>query len=110
MANGPVDTAVSVRLSLMDLEDAIKLSGLSDAERNIFAALILSGGSERLVRPGTLRAHALAEALTHPTYHRALRSLIEQGYVEYTADIPDGRGYRVSPRVIEGSDRAGTIG
>ena len=61
----------------------------------MLAALILLGGSEGLVKPADLRHQPPAASLTHPTYHRMLRSLIERGIIEYKSDVADKRGYAI---------------
>lgn len=71
------------------------LNDLSEGERNLFAALVLCGGAGGCVKPGDLKQHPLAAGLTHPTYHRMLRGLVERGIVEYVAEPTDGRGYRI---------------
>jgi uncharacterized membrane protein len=86
---------LSVRLALLDLEGSIGLVDLSEGERNVLAAIVLSGGAGAMVKPGDLRRHPLAAGLTHPTYHRTLRGLMEKGIIEYKADDATGRGYMI---------------
>lgn len=86
---------LSVRLALLDLEVSIGLVDLSEGERNVLAAIVLSGGPGALVKPRDLRSHQLAAGLTHPTYHRTLRGLMEKGFIEYTSNDATGRGYMI---------------
>lgn len=90
------NTAVAVRLFLLDLETSIGIADLSEAERNVLAALILCGGVGGIVAPGVLRQHPLAAGLTHPTYHRVLRSLLERGMAVYQSEQSGERGYALA--------------
>jgi DNA-binding MarR family transcriptional regulator len=87
--------AVSVRMLLRDLEASTGLDALTEGERNVLAALVLCGGLSRTVRPGDLRQHPLAAGLTHPTYHRVLRGLVDRGIVDYRAEPREARGYLI---------------
>ena len=90
------DNALAVRLLLLDMETKAGLAELSEGELNMLSAIVLCGGVGEAVKPGELRQHPLVKTLTHPTYHRMLRSLIERGMVEYFADPDKGRGYSVT--------------
>jgi DNA-binding MarR family transcriptional regulator len=81
---------------LLDLEATTGLVELTEGERNVLAALVLCGGANALVRPSDLRQQPLAASLTHPTYHRMLRGLIERGIVSYSADDSGTRGYSIA--------------
>jgi hypothetical protein len=78
---------------MLDLETSTRLSELSEGARNVLSALVLCGGASDLVKPAELRGHPLAAALTHPTYHRAVRSLLEHGMITYRAEGAGARGY-----------------
>lgn len=97
--SGPLKTfahnALAVRLLLQDMETAVGLDDLSEGERNLLSALVLCGGTAGIVTPGTLRQHPLVHGLTHPTYHRMLRSLIERGMVGLRTEPTGRRGYAV---------------
>ena len=93
-------TAVRIRLLMLDLETSTQLSDLSEGARNVLSALVLCGGTSDFVKPADLRRHPLAAALTHPTYHRAVRSLLERGMITYSAEGNGGRGYALARGVV----------
>ena len=78
---------------MLDFETSTQLSNLTEAERSVLSALVLCGGTTDFVKPTELRRHPLSAALTHPTYHRAIRSLLQRGCITYSAEGTSGRGY-----------------
>lgn len=93
-----IDEALRSRLQLMLLEREAGIADRSDAERNLLAAIALSRGPDGLAPARDLRQHPLVRRMTHPTYHRVLRGLIERGYVEYETSQGRSRGYRLTLR------------
>lgn len=98
--------ALQTRLRLFELEQSSGIRGLSEGERNLLAAIVLCGRpsgatavsgppAAGLVAAGVLRQHPLVRRMTHPTYHRMLRDLIDRGMIEYATDSAGRRGYRL---------------
>lgn len=86
---------------LLDLEQSTGLAERSEGERNLLAALLLCGGLNGRVRPAQLKQHPLIADLTHPTYHRILRNLLDGGLIEYAPAEGEAKGYRIVPSKVQ---------
>ena len=95
-----VRNVLTVRFLLHDLETAAGLNDLTEGERNLLAALLLCGGTATPVKPGDLRQPPLAASLTHPTYHRTLRGLLERAIVEFCSDETGACGYVLGQNAV----------
>jgi len=73
---------------MMDMERSMGLQGLSRAERDIYCAASDISDSHQGVDTTFLLKHALVTGVSRPTFFRALKSLIEKGYLSPT----DGSG------------------
>lgn len=87
--------AIDARLQLLYLEKAVGIADHSEGERNLLAAIALCRGVDGLAPSSELRRHPLVSRMTHPTYHRVLRGLIEKGHVDYETSKGRSRGYRI---------------
>lgn len=77
------DYAAEVREMLVSMEIDVGLDDLSDKERDVLYAFRRLMDASVPVRSDALRAHPLVERMTHPTYHRALRSLMEKEFISH---------------------------
>ncbi|MBK5945965.1 hypothetical protein CCR83_05735 [Rhodobacter veldkampii DSM 11550] len=71
-----------LRALLFGVEVEAGLQKLSAPERDVlYAAMSAHLSRDGFVRSDEIRGNALAEHLTDPTFQRALRSLVEKGYL-----------------------------
>ncbi|KUP91220.1 hypothetical protein [Tritonibacter horizontis] len=76
-----------LRDMLREMERDIGLEDLRPAEKDVFqAAHTLTDEPGQMVQSDQIRRHPLVESLTQATFHRALKSLLELGFLER----PDG--------------------
>lgn len=69
------------------MERDIGLDELSAIEKDILlAAHSLTANKNDVVASQQIRCHALVEAMAPASFHRALRSLLEQGFLERAGD------------------------
>ena len=68
-----------LREILLRLEGDLGMDGLSRFERDLLHAVRMLAGTGQSVVTGDLRAHPLVADMTQPTFHRALRALVDQG-------------------------------
>ena len=84
-------TIAQLRALLVDLEAELGLLDLSTAEKDVFYAISeVATGNPPLARSEAIRAHALAAVIPQATYHRALRTLMEQGFITRAPDSRAG--------------------
>ncbi|MDT8856611.1 hypothetical protein RNZ50_16595 [Paracoccaceae bacterium Fryx2] len=76
-----VERIAQLRELLLRMESELGLLGLTRFERDLLYAVrsLAPDGGE--VRSSALRRHKLVETMTQPTFHRALRELVDQGYL-----------------------------
>ena len=75
--------AIEVRQMLADSESEAGLEGLGDKERDLLYAFVRLAAVGQPVRSDAIRSHPLVATMTHPTYHRTLRSLLDLGFVAH---------------------------
>lgn len=101
-----VKTVAQLRTLLLEMETALGLRDLSSNERDVFYAIHeVSSGTPRSARSDAIRAHPLAAHIPQATYHRALKSLVEMGFVSHAPDTKAGQ-YVVNHASVEGRSAA----
>lgn len=68
---------------LADFESEAGLEDLGEKERDLLYAFVRLGGMGMAVRSDAIRSHPLVAPMTHPTYHRTLRALLDMGIVSH---------------------------
>ncbi|MDT8856610.1 hypothetical protein RNZ50_16590 [Paracoccaceae bacterium Fryx2] len=81
---------VEVRRMLTTMEAEIGLDRLSDKERDVLYAISRLSVGGLPVRSEAIRVHPLVAGMTHPTYHRALRALVEKGCISHAPNTKAG--------------------
>ncbi len=72
-----------LRDMLRNMELEIGLDDLSSVERDVLlVAHMLSAEEGDSVASDKIRSHSLVKPIAQATYHRALRSLLDQGFLE----------------------------
>jgi DNA-binding MarR family transcriptional regulator len=86
--------------SLLDtMEIELGLSGLSRNERDVLLAFYSETNPETgLCSSEKARSHPTMRNLSQPTFHRVLRRLVAEGYLEKPDDMPIGL-YRLPDKI-----------
>lgn len=72
-----------LRELLFGMEKDLGIDGLTPNELDILYAIrILTEDNGPIVKSDAIRDHALCSKIPRPTFHRGLRSLLDQGLVE----------------------------
>jgi len=85
-----LDYVVEVRRILQTMEAESGLDQISEKERDVLYAISRLSQIDSSVRSEAIRAHPLVAAMTHPTYHRALRALVEKGLITHKPNTKAG--------------------
>ncbi|MGR3314337.1 hypothetical protein [Roseovarius indicus] len=71
-----------LRVLITTMENDLGLDKLSGDERNlIYTMSALSSDGHENLRTEDMKKHPLCQNLSHPTFYRALRTLLDKGYV-----------------------------
>lgn len=73
-----------LRKLLMDMERSLGLQELSPSERDIFYAATDLSDRGANIRTTGLMEHALVTDISRPTFFRALKSLVDKGYLAHS--------------------------
>lgn len=86
-----IKSVAQLRALLFDMEKSLGLVDLSPNERDVLYAINeVSSGSPKKARSEAIRSHPLAAAIPQATYHRALKSLVQRGFVAHAPDTRAG--------------------
>ncbi len=76
----------------MDMEAELGLLDLSGIEKDVLYAISETlQGDPPVVQSEALRSHVFVAAMPQATFHRALRNLLEKGYVSHAPNTKAGR-------------------
>jgi DNA-binding MarR family transcriptional regulator len=90
----------SLRTTLIELESRYLSQVVKSQERDVYYAafLMADGQPDHEVISEEMRATALCSHLSQPTYNRALKQLVADGYLHR---VPDTLGrYKLSPKAL----------
>lgn len=87
------ENAAQLKKVLVGMEKDIGLEDLSDPEKSVFYAVVDLNAGEA-IQSSFIRKHALTLSLSKPTFHRALKTLVEKGFIIHEAGTKTGK-YRV---------------
>ena len=76
---------------LWQMEVEVGLEKLSQPQRDVYYVACLVADSEKLLHSEQIRHHPIVQAMARPTFYRALRDLVEQGYLVAASEIKNGR-------------------
>lgn len=80
-----ISKLAELRKLLLGMERALGLEELSSVERDIYYAANELAQQTQGVRTTGLLAHALMKDVSRPTFFRALKSLVNKGYLSQSA-------------------------
>ncbi len=100
--NGDLMTEISklteLRKLMQSMERTLGLETLSPVERDIYYAAEELSKTDHEVRTFGLIEHTLVESVSRPTFFRALKSLVEKGYLSQSGSSNRGRYVVNAPR------------
>ncbi len=76
-----ISKLTELRKLLLGMERSLGLQELSHTERDIYYAASDIAKTEKQIRTTGLMEHALVAEVSRPTFFRALKSLVEKGYL-----------------------------
>lgn len=80
-----------LRTLLVEMEAALGLVELSQNERDVYYAIsALAEANDGVVRTEAIREHALVGPIPQASYHRALRALVQRGFIGHAPDTKSG--------------------
>ena len=90
--------AALLKKMLLGMEKDLGFDALSDPEKSILYAVVDLEVGEA-VHSSLIKTHVLADRLTKPTFHRALKSLVSKGYLAHEDGTKAGL-YRLSAKAV----------
>lgn len=84
----------SLRNLLFEMEQELGLVELSDVQRDVYYAARMTAGTGDTVQGEDVRHHPLIARISRPTFYRAVKDLIEAGYISHIDSVRSGR-YRL---------------
>jgi DNA-binding MarR family transcriptional regulator len=88
-----LSSAAKLRELLFQFEKDLGMGDLSWQERDILYAFQLAvgdGGPDTVVHSDTVRSYPTVAQITHSTYHRALKSLLDRGLIRHAPNRKAG--------------------
>ena len=84
----------SLRDLLWKMELEVGLEQLSQPQRDVYYAACLVADDQKLLHSEQVKGHHMVANLSRPTFYRALRDLVEQGFLVAASESKNGR-YRI---------------
>lgn len=86
-----ISKLAELRKLMQSMERTLGLEGLSPVERDIYYAAGELSQTEEEVRTFGLIEHTLVKDVSRPTFFRALKSLVQKGYLSQSSSANRGR-------------------
>ena len=80
-----------LRSMLWQMEVEVGLEQLSQPQKDVYYAACLVADYERQVYSDTVRHHPMLAPMTRPTFYRALKDLVDKGFLTAASQRRDGR-------------------
>lgn len=80
---------------LWQMEVEVGLERLSQPQRDVYYAACLVADSEETLHSEQVRQHPMVAPMARPTFYRALKDLVLQGYLVAVNDTKNGR-YKIA--------------
>ena len=88
------DKLAALRNMLWQMEVEVGLDQLSQPQKDVYYAACLVSDPDQCVHSETVRRHPLLQPMSRPTFYRALKELVEKGFLTAASSGRDGR-YRI---------------
>ena len=85
-----ISKLTELRKLMLNMEHSLGLQLLSTAERDVYYAASEISEAHMGVETATLMSHVLVANVSRPTFFRALKALVEKGYIAH--DYSSNRG------------------
>ncbi len=97
-----ITTAARLRELISTLERELGFDTLSANELNVLyvVRLLSDEAGTSAVESSRIRAHPIIQRMSQPTFNRAIRALLEKGYLE-TPPRYKAKRYRLGPKTAE---------
>ena len=97
-----ISTVARLRELIATLERDLGLGSLSTNELNVLyvVRLLCDSSGASVAEASDIRAHPIVSQISQPTLNRAIRSLLEKGYLE-TAPNHKAKRYLIGPKFAE---------
>lgn len=76
---------------LWQMEVEVGLERLSQSQRDVYYAACLVADEEKVLHSEQVRHHPMVEPMARPTFYRALKELVEEGYFVAASECRNGR-------------------
>lgn len=91
----PNDKLARLRDLLWQMEVEVGLEKLSQPQRDVYYAACLVADDEQNLHSEQIKQHPMITPMTRPTFYRALKDLVLEGYLVAVCDKKNGQ-YRVA--------------
>ncbi len=93
-----ISKLTELRKLMQSMERTLGLEQLSPVERDIYYAAEELSKADQEVRTFGLIEHTLVQSVSRPTFFRALKSLVQKGYMSQSGSANRGRYIVHAPR------------
>ena len=80
---------------LWQMEVEVGLERLSPPQRDVYYAACLVADADKVLHSEQVRHHPMVEAMARPTFYRALKDLVQEGYLVAASESKNGR-YKIA--------------
>lgn len=80
---------------LWQMEVEVGLEQLSQSQRDVYYAACLVADGQKTIHSEQVRQHPMVAPMARPTFYRALKDLVMEGYLVAASDSKNGR-YRIA--------------
>jgi hypothetical protein len=81
----------ALRNMLWQMEVEVGLEELSQPQKDVYYAACLAADANHLVYSDAVKRHPMLAPMARPTFYRALRELVDKGFLANTGRRKDGR-------------------
>lgn len=85
------DKLAILRSMLWQMEVEVGLETLSQHQRDLYYAACLVADEDQVIHTDEVRNHPMLAPMSRPTFYRALKELVEKGFLAATGPRKDGR-------------------
>lgn len=76
---------------LWQMEVEVGLEDLSQPQKDVYYAACLVADEDQLVHSETVKRHPMLALMARPTFYRALKDLVDKGFLVIAGSRKDGR-------------------
>jgi hypothetical protein len=91
----PNSKLARLRDLLWQMEVEVGLERLSQPQRDVYYAACLVADADKVLHSEQVRHHPMVETMARPTFYRALKDLVQEGYLVAATESKNGR-YKIA--------------